>query len=126
MRSQYISNEVTKCKFQFSTLKSYIKDMNRGRGTPSLLRRVAIVPTPRPCEGSLATFSRTACVAMSAAGGFRTLGTLNFWFSLYSVGDLDQCYTSLTWVRNHDSLNDKIVLSFESCKALCSWKPFLW
>jgi len=25
-----------------------------------------------------------------------------------------------------NSLNDKIMLGFESCKALCSWKPFLW
>ena len=36
------------------------------------------------------TFSRTACVATSAGGGFQTLGTANFLLSLYSIADLEK------------------------------------
>ena len=56
-----------------------------GIATPSLVSKVPMVPTPCRWEGSFATFSRTACVAISGSGGLRTLGTSNFLFSLYNV-----------------------------------------
>jgi len=53
-----------------------------GRGIPSLLRSTPMVPTPHPCNGSSATFSKTACMAISSGEGLQELETLSLLFSL--------------------------------------------
>jgi len=84
-----------------------ISKTNLGSGIPSLLRSVPIVPTPRPCDVSSATFSKMACVAMSARGGLQVLGTSNLMLSWYNFDGL-AITVNLEQMGKLKSVDDKL------------------